>query len=163
MNRVTFDQYYLDLLPGIAARATCIRRQVGCIIARDERIIAAGYNGPLPGVQHCTSDTCIRIVRGIPSGQSLELCVASHAEANAISQAARFGCSVENCTAYVSFSPCTTCTKLLISAGISRVVWQESYPDEFAMSFFINAGYSPIPLADNVSSVVKLRNARNLD
>lgn len=140
-QRISFDAYFLGMLDHIASRSTCIRRKVGAIITKEDRIIATGYNGALPGVPHCTPETCIRAVQGIPSGERLDMCVASHAEANSIAQAAKFGHAVNGCTLYVTYSPCTTCTKLIIATGITRVVWRESYPDEFSQHLFKNAGY----------------------
>jgi dCMP deaminase len=100
------------------------------VLVKEKRVIATGYNGAPSGAPHCDVTGCIRHQEGIPSGQRLDICRASHAEANAISQCARYGVPTEGATAYVTVSPCVTCAKLLVQAGIDCVVYRGIYPDD---------------------------------
>jgi len=102
------------------------------VIVRDRRILTTGYNGPPKGIAHCDVVGCLREELGIPSGQRLDICRALHAEQNAIIQAALHGVSTEGATIYVTHQPCFTCAKMIINAGIVRVVCADGYPDEMA-------------------------------
>ena len=128
--RQNWNDYFLDMAEQVASRSTCLRRKVGCVIVKEKRVIATGYNGAPSGAPHCDVTGCIRQQEGIPSGQRLDICRASHAEANAISQCARYGVPTEGATAYVTVSPCVTCAKLLVQAGIDCVVYRGIYPDD---------------------------------
>jgi len=126
----------------VATRSTCIRRQVGAVIVQGKRILATGYNGAPRGLAHCTDDAslCIRDRLKIPSGERAELCRALHAEQNAIIQAAVHAVSTRGGTIYVTHQPCIICAKMCINAGIERVVYEGSYPDDYARSLFEEAG-----------------------
>lgn len=116
-------------------------RQVGAVIVKDKRIIATGYNGAPSGVQSCKDKgECLRKKLNIPSGTRHETCYAVHAEQNAICQAAKMGASVEGATIYVTHQPCTICTKLIINAGIKKVIYNNGYPDEFSVQLLNEAG-----------------------
>ena len=130
MDRQHWNDYFLDMAEQVASRSTCLRRKVGCVLVKEKRVIATGYNGAPSGAPHCDVTGCIRQQEGIPSGQRLDICRASHAEANAISQCARYGVPTEGATAYVTVSPCVTCAKLLVQAGIDCVVYRGIYPDD---------------------------------
>ena len=130
----------MTLANQVATRTTCIRRAVGCVLVRDKRIIATGYNGAPSGLRHCAEIGCMRQQLGVPSGQKHELCRALHAEQNALIQAARYGLSVEGATLYVNTQPCVLCAKMLINAGICEIVYANPYPDELAMSMLEEAG-----------------------
>jgi len=130
MDRQHWNDYFLDMAEQVASRSTCLRRKVGCVLVKEKRVIATGYNGAPSGAPHCDVTGCIRQHEGIPSGQRLDICRASHAEANAISQCARYGVPTEGATAYVTVSPCVTCAKLLVQAGIDCVVYRGIYPDD---------------------------------
>lgn len=130
MDRQHWNEYFLDMAEQVASRSTCLRRKVGCVLVKEKRVIATGYNGAPSGAPHCDVTGCIRQQEGIPSGQRLDICRASHAEANAISQCARYGVPTEGATAYVTVSPCVTCAKLLVQAGIDCVVYRGIYPDD---------------------------------
>jgi len=123
----------------VATRSTCLRRQVGAIIVRDKYILSTGYNGPPRGLPHCDETGCLRDQLGIPSGERQEICRGLHAEQNAIIQAALHGVSTEGGTIYVTHQPCITCAKMIINAGIVRVVCAESYPDELARAMLAEA------------------------
>jgi dCMP deaminase len=101
-------------------RSTCLRRKVGAVLARDGRILSTGYGGAPAGIDHCSPLNCF------PDKPCLRTI---HAEANAVAWAARTGIQTEPCTIYTTASPCIECAKLLINAGIQRVVYAEEYRD----------------------------------
>lgn len=137
-KRLSWDSYFMGLTDAIASRSTCLRRHVGAIaVDNKHRIIGTGYNGAPSGMSHCTKDTCVRIVRNIPSGQQLDICKALHAEANIVLQ---LGYGLENATLYCNTQPCTNCFKLLIGSGISRIVWKNPYDDEYALQLMKEYG-----------------------
>ncbi len=124
-----------------AKRATCSRRQVGAVITRDNRAVATGYNGAPRGLAHCEEKGgCLRQKLGVPSGQRHELCRALHAEQNAIISAASMGNAIEGGTIYITHQPCVICAKMIVNAGIKRIVVREGYPDELSMEILDEAG-----------------------
>jgi len=112
---------------------------VGALIVRDKRILCTGYNGAPRGLEHCDVTGCLRERMGIPSGQRQEICRGLHAEQNAIIQAALHGVSADGGTIYVTHQPCITCAKMIINAGIVRVVCADHYPDELAREMLQDA------------------------
>ena len=131
--RASWDEYFMEIAEIVKTRATCLRRQVGAVIVKDNRIITTGYNGAPAGLKHCTEmGGCERQRLGIPSGERHELCRALHAEQNAIIQAAKLGISTEGATIYITLQPCVICAKMLINAGIKRIVHKGEYPDELS-------------------------------
>jgi len=116
----------------VASRSTCLRRQVGAVIVKDKKILTTGYNGAPSGLAHCLDVGCLRDKLGIPSGQRHELCRGLHAEQNAIIQAAYHGVSIKGATLYCTNLPCIICTKMIINAGITRVVYEQGYADPLA-------------------------------
>ncbi|SHH40981.1 deoxycytidylate deaminase [Thermosipho atlanticus] len=128
-NRETWDEYFSKIAKLIASRSTCFHRKVGAVIVKDKRILATGYNQPPSGFPHCDSIGCIRDDMGIESGKNQEICYALHAEQNALMQAAKFGISTNGATIYVTHKPCSVCARLLINAGIKKVVYLKDYPD----------------------------------
>ena len=131
-DRPGWDEYFLRIAFEVATRSTCLRRQVGCVLVRGRRILATGYNGVPRGLPHCDEVGCIREREGVPSGQRHELCRGLHAEMNAFLQAAIHGVSVDGSELYSSTHPCVLCTKMLIQAGVKRVIAAEGYPDELS-------------------------------
>ncbi len=116
----------------VAKRSTCDRANVGAIIVKDRRILTTGYNGSPAGLPHC-DDVGHLMVEGH--------CVRTlHAEQNAIIQAAYYGVSVQESTLYVTHQPCLNCAKMIINAGIRRVVFAGTYPDTLARQFLAEAG-----------------------
>ncbi|MEA5069944.1 MAG: deaminase, partial [Christensenellaceae bacterium] len=104
-------------------------------------IMTTGYNGAPAGVKTCVErGECLRRRLGIPSGTRQELCYAIHAEQNAIIQAARLGVSIEGATLYCTHQPCVICAKMIVNAGIARVVYREGYPDEFSLEMLAEGG-----------------------
>ena len=139
-NRPGWDEYFMEMAELARKRTTCIRRGVGAVIVKDNRVIATGYNGVPRGIRHCSEVGCLREQMGVPSGKMHELCRGLHAEQNAIIQAACLGHSREGATLYCTTQPCVICTKMIINAGIKRVVIKETYPDELAQQMAKEAG-----------------------
>ena len=140
MARPTWDQYFIDITHLVATRATCLRRQVGALLVKDRNILATGYNGTPSGIRHCEDTGCLRERLNVPSGERHELCRGLHAEQNAIIQAARHGINIDGSTLYCTTMPCIICTKMLINAGIKRIVYEEGYGDELAREMVAEAG-----------------------
>lgn len=141
MDRPSWDEYFMQMAELTAKRSTCLRRQVGAIIVRDKHIVATGYNGAPKGVPHCEEKGgCLREKLGIPSGERHELCRALHAEQNAIIQAATLGQSIEGASMYITNQPCIICAKMIINAGINRIVVREGYPDDLSVEMLEEAG-----------------------
>ena len=141
MKRPSWDEYFMEMAELTAKRSTCMRRHVGAVIVKDRHAIATGYNGAPSGIMHCEErGGCIRQQLNVPSGQRHELCMALHAEQNAIIQAAVMGNSVEGGTIYITHQPCAICAKMILNAGIKRIVIKEGYPDELAASILDEAG-----------------------
>lgn len=141
MERPSWDEYFMEMAELTAKRSTCMRRQVGAVIVKDRHAIATGYNGAPRGIMHCEDrGGCLRQQLNVPSGQRHELCMALHAEQNAIIQAAAMGHGVEGGTIYITHQPCAICAKMIINAGITRIVIREGYPDELAASILDEAG-----------------------
>ncbi|MGI5919313.1 MAG: cytidine deaminase [Christensenellaceae bacterium] len=140
-----WDKRFMDLTETIAKWSSCYKsdRSIGAIIVRNKRIITTGYNGAPSGIKSCKErGECLRQKLGIPSGTRHELCYAIHAEQNAIIQAAKLGISIEGATLYCTHQPCVICSKMIVNAGIVRVVYAHPYPDEFAQEIFREAGVS---------------------
>jgi dCMP deaminase len=138
--RPSWDEYFIDIVELVKKRSTCLRRQVGALIVKDKRILTTGYNGPPVNCKHCMETGCLRDELNIPSGQRHEICRAVHAEQNAIVQAAYSGISVKNGTIYVTAQPCVLCAKMIINAGIEKIVFKGDYPDTLAMELLKEAG-----------------------
>lgn len=129
---MTWDEYFFGIADAVAKKSHCLSRQAGAIAVRDRHIVATGYNGPPKGYPHCEGPYCPRHRLGFKSGECLEICPSSHAEANVLIEAARFGISLLGCTLYLTTeSPCRECAKLMVNAGIKEVVVTSGndYPD----------------------------------
>ena len=133
MERISKENYYLDIADAVLERSTCMRRKYGAIIVRNDEIISTGYNGAPRGRQNCSSvGFCTRDSLGIPSGERYELCRSVHAEANAIISAARrdmlgatlylVGRDAKTNELLTDTMPCSMCKRLIINAGITQVV-----------------------------------------
>ena len=140
MNRPNWDQYFMKITEDVSERAICVKRKVGALIVKDNRILASGYNGAPKGFNHCTEQTCLRKQMQVPSGQRHELCRGLHAEQNAIIQAAWHGVQIAGGTLYCNYQPCVICVKMLINAGIKRIVYTGGYPDELAAEMLKESG-----------------------
>ena len=133
-KRPSWDEYFMEFAVLTAKRSTCLRRQVGAVIVQDKHIIATGYNGAPRGIEHCgeREGGCLREQLGVPSGEKHELCRALHAGA----------------TIYVTHQPCVICAKMIINAGIQRIVVKDGYPDELAVDILKEAGLRIVMLGD---------------
>ncbi|MBI2875784.1 MAG: cytidine/deoxycytidylate deaminase family protein, partial [Candidatus Tectomicrobia bacterium] len=105
MGRPDWDEYFMRIARLVAQRATCLRRQVGAILVKENRILTTGYNGAPSGLRHCLDIGCLREKENVPSGQRHELCRALHAEQNALLQAALHGVSVKEAVLYCTHHP----------------------------------------------------------
>jgi dCMP deaminase len=137
-ERPSWDAYFMEIAHLVKSRATCPRRSVGAVIVRDKRILSTGYNGAPRGLPHCPDEGdkhdwptgCMR------AGHCIR---ALHAEQNAILQAALIGVACEGSTIYVTCQPCHNCAKMIVNAGINRVIYEGDYPDDFSKEIFRDA------------------------
>jgi dCMP deaminase len=138
-ERPSWDTYFMEIAHLVSSRATCPRRSVGAVIVKDKRILATGYNGAPRGLSHCPEgghendwpQGCLR------AGHCIR---ALHAEQNALLQAAMIGIACEGSAIYVTCQPCNNCAKMIINAGITRVIYEGDYPDEFSKELFRESG-----------------------
>ena len=138
-----WDHRFMEMAHLVSTWASCYQqdRKIGAVIVRDKRVMTTGYNGAPQGVRTCVDrGECLRKKLGIPSGTRHEMCYAVHAEQNAIIQAAKLGVSIEGATLYCTHQPCILCAKMIVNAGIVRVVYGAGYPDPFALEIFCEAG-----------------------
>ncbi len=139
MDQRKWDNTCMKLAYEVAEHSTCLRRKVGAVISKDNRIIATGFNGAPEGIPHCRK--CLRDIENVPSGQRHELSRAVHAEMNAIIQCALHGTSPEGATIYVTVTPCSMCLKALINARIKRIVVDKDiYPDKLTKDLLNDSG-----------------------
>lgn len=143
-KRPSWDEYFMDIVGVVARRSTCVRRKVGAALVRDRRILSTGYNGAPSGMAHCLDRGCLRLEMKVPSGERHELCRGAHAEQNAIIQAAATGVSMEGATMYCTTAPCSTCSKMIINAGIRRLVLGDRYPDSLGEALIAEAGIETV-------------------
>lgn len=123
-----------------AKRSTCLRRQVGAALVKDNQLLSTGYNGSPKGIPHCAEVGCLRATNSVPSGQMHELCRGVHAEQNAIIQAGLNGSSTRGAILYCTHQPCSICARLIINAEIRTVYIAEKYPDVLAEQLLAEAG-----------------------
>ena len=138
-----WDHRFMEMAQLVSTWASCYQdeRKVGAVIVKDKRVMTTGYNGAPAGVNTCVErGECLRKKLGIPSGTRHEMCYAVHAEQNAIIQAAKLGVNIDGSTLYCTHQPCILCAKMIVNAGIVRVVYHSGYPDDFALDIFKEAG-----------------------
>ena len=114
----------------VSVRSTCNSRKIGAVITKSNRILATGYNGAVHGAPHCIDkgpDYCLRRLIGAHDAEKYNYCISSHAEVNAIDQAARFGIALDGASLYCTLEPCNWCFKQLIQAGIREIYFEEAY------------------------------------
>jgi dCMP deaminase len=140
MKRPAWDEYFMEITRLVARRSTCLRRSVGAVLVKDKNILATGYNGAPSGVAHCLDVGCLRERLAVLPGERHELCRGLHAEQNAIIQAAKHGTNINGATLYCTTMPCIICSKMLINAGILRIVYAQGYPDQLAEEMIEEAG-----------------------
>lgn len=154
MSRISWDDYFVELMDTVAKRATCDRGRSGCIIVRDKRIVSTGYVGSPPGLPHC--DEIGHLMKEVidEDGTVRKHCVRTiHAEQNAICQAARYGISLEGTTLYCKMEPCRVCAMLIISSGIKKVVAKRKYhAAQETREMFKDGGVELVVLEDTVEN-----------
>ncbi|NOZ77028.1 MAG: cytidine deaminase [Euryarchaeota archaeon] len=127
-TRPPWDIYFARIVDGIAARSTCTRRQIGAIVVnKDHHIVSTGFNGVVRKAPHCSEVGCVKDEKDIASGTGHSICPAVHAEQNALIQAGR---AAAGCTLYLNAFPCKICARLIVNAGIERVVISGDYTDK---------------------------------
>lgn len=137
MERTSRDEYYLQIAADVAGRSTCFRRQIGAVVVNGDVIVSTGYNGNPRHMPHCDEIGCIRDELKIPSGERMEICTGVHSEMNALIFA---GKEARGGTLYTTIVPCNTCAKMIINAGVQRVVYAEGYPDTMGQVLLEEAG-----------------------
>ena len=143
----------MDITSLVAKRSTCTRRAVGAIIVKDRRVLATGYNGAPSHVRHCAEVGCLREQLDVPSGERHELCRGIHAEQNAIIQAAYHGASIKGGTLFCTNLPCSICAKMIINAGIQRIIYQSGYADTISQEMLAEAQVELIQLEGDETEV----------
>ncbi len=127
--RPDWDTYFMEIAKTVSTRGNCSRRQVGAIVVVDHCIVTTGYNGTPRGITNCMDGGCERCSDNVKSGERLGDCICCHAEENAIAQAAYHGISVKGGTLYTNLSPCRWCARMIVNAGIVRVMFDLEYED----------------------------------
>jgi dCMP deaminase len=125
-RRLSFDEIYMNLANDLAGRSHCIKAQVGAVIAKDNRVVSLGYNGPPAGTHNCDEEWPDE---GCPRDSKGSCSLAIHAEQNAILYATKNNVSLEGATVYVTLSPCISCARIILTSGIKRVVYRDSYAE----------------------------------
>ena len=143
-SRPDWDHYFMNIAEQVKMRCTCMSAKKGAIIVKKKMIISTGYNGTPKNITHCTSGGCQRCssrhLGKIKSGVYSEPCICCHSEENAIVQAAHNGSSTKDAVMYTTFTPCTTCAKMIINAGIKEVICKIVYPDDVGTGLLDDAG-----------------------
>jgi dCMP deaminase len=126
--RPSWDEYFMEIARAVAKRATCDRGRVGCVIARDKQILVTGYAGAPRGMPHCDEvGHQMKTVTHEDGHQSQHCMRTAHAEQNAIVQASKVGVSIDGGTCYCKMTPCAACARMMINAGIKRIVCEKRY------------------------------------
>lgn len=141
-QRPTWDEYFMQIAVLTSHRSNCIKRKVGAIIVKDNRILSLGYNGTPKGMVNCYEGGCSRCCNSdLPSGSHLDLCLCLHAEENALLYISKE--DLKNSTMYVTLLPCISCTKKILQCDISRVVYKDQYSpqlDQMSESLLASKG-----------------------
>jgi dCMP deaminase len=140
MSRPSWDEYFMRMAHLAASRSTCLRRHVGAVIVKDRMVLSTGYNDTPRGLPNCGDGGCPRCASEAPTGVGLDTCLCLHGEQNAIIQAAYHGVNINGASIYVTHQPCLTCAKMILNAGIRRVVFAGDYPDQVAREMLEAAG-----------------------
>jgi dCMP deaminase len=152
-KRPSWDEYFMQMAFVAKLRSTCATRQTGAALVKDKRLVATGYNGSPMGVKHCNEGGCPRCLerlRGeVKSGDFTKAnCICVHAEENTILQAAFHGVSTRNSIMYTTFYPCASCARMIINAGVMKVVVYADYPDEQGKRLLNEAGIHVVNYQD---------------
>ena len=132
MARPSWDEYFMSLARLAATRSTCLRRHVGAVIVKDRMLLSTGYNDTPRGLRNCGDGGCARCASDAAAGTGLDTCLCLHAEQNAIIQAAYHGVAIAGGAIYCTHQPCLTCAKMVVNAGLVRIVYAAPYPDPVA-------------------------------
>ena len=139
-NRLSWENYFMNIATEVATRSTCDRKHVGAVIVREKTILSTGYNGSIKGLSHC-DEAGHEMVDGH--------CVrTTHAEANAIVQAAKNGVEINLSEIFVTASPCYNCFKLIANAGIKTIYYKEFYRDDRISELAKEAGINLVSLEE---------------
>lgn len=152
MNRPNIHETMMSVAILMSERSTCLSSKYGTVITKDKQVISTGYNGAPKGVPHCEEVGCIRKELDASHGERYDICRATHSEQNAIAQAAYHGNSVKGGTLYVSGTPCSSCAKIIINAGIDTVIYIDDYYFEMTDKMFKEAGVEFIPFENVVEN-----------
>jgi len=143
-TRPSWDAYFMSIAHIVQSRSNCIRGARGAILTKDKRIVTTGYNGTPSGVKDCDEGGCKRCLdreqNKVQEGERKDLCICVHAEQNALIQAAYHGVPTKGTTLYSTVSPCATCAKAIINAGVVEVVFDDEHSDDFGEKLLILAG-----------------------
>lgn len=143
-KRPSWDEYFIGLAHLVKKRSNCLRSSYGALIIKDHRIISTGYNGTPHGIKNCIDGGCERCAKRqkgeIKTHEYQESCICIHAEQNAIIQAAYQGSSTKGATMYSTISPCSSCAKMIINAGIIRYIYDTPHHDEGGIKLLKSAG-----------------------
>jgi dCMP deaminase len=133
-KRPNWHEYFMFIAKIVSSRSTCNSRPTGAVIVKNNHILSTGYNGAMPGAPHCIDQPdfqgqpfCFRRAHGVPDIDKYNFCKASHAEANAIAQAACYGTALQGATLYTTLAPCYVCLKLIATARIRCVYYEHAY------------------------------------
>lgn len=150
--RPSWDEYFLDIAQSVGMRGTCDRGRNGAVLVKNKRILTTGYVGSPMGLPHCDEAGHLMSDEVNPDGTVSKHCIRTiHAEQNAILQAALHGVSTDGASLYVKFEPCFTCAKMLINAGVKRVVCMRKYhAAKLTREFFKEAGVEIVYMEDKV-------------
>ncbi len=139
-GRPDWDTYFMEIAMLVSRRSTCLRRQVGAVVVKERNILSTGYNGAPSGITHCEVTGCLREKLNVPSGERHELCRGLHAEQNAIIQAAYHGTAIKDSVLYCTNLPCSICSKMIINAGIKKIIYKDGYMDKLAEEMITESG-----------------------
>ena len=137
-----WDHRFMEMARLVSTWSSCYtaNRAIGAVVVKDKRVMTTGYNGAPQGLRTCKErGECLRRKLNIPSGTHAEICYAIHAEQNAVIQAAKLGVSIDGGTCYCTHQPCSVCAKILVNAGIKRIVYEQGYPDDFSLEILNEA------------------------
>lgn len=133
-KRPNWNEYFMLIAKIVSTRSTCNSRPTGAVIVKENHILSTGYNGAMPGAPHCSDQPdwegrpfCFRRAHGVPDIDKYNFCKASHAEANAIAQAAKYGIAIDGATLYTTLAPCYVCLKLVATSRIRGVYYEHAY------------------------------------
>jgi len=139
-GRPDWDSYFMEIARISSLRSTCLRGHTGAVLVREKRVLTTGYNGPPSGLKHCSETGCIREKLRIPDGERLEITRGLHAIQNTIIQAALFGVSIKDSILYTTHPPCSICARMLINAGIRKIIIDRGFPKGLALDLLNEAG-----------------------